>query len=100
MMALLFIQVVVVLMLLEKFKFTAIRTKMNKKVYIQINDKKQEAKGEQLEYILQAQADAQEVSSRIEAEQQAKEATKESALAKLAALGLTEDEAKAIMGVN
>jgi len=73
---------------------------MNKKVYIQINDKKQEAKGEQLEYILQAQADAQEVSSRIEAEQQAKEATKESALAKLAALGLTEDEAKAIMGVN
>ena len=35
-----------------------------------------------------------------EAEQQAKEATKQSALAKLAALGLTEDEAKAIMGVN
>ena len=73
---------------------------MADKIYIGINNKRVEAKGEVLENLLQAQAEAQAEQSRIEAEQQAKEATKESALAKLAALGLTEDEAKAIMGVN
>ena len=73
---------------------------MSDKIYIGIDNKRIEAKGEVLENLLQAQAEAQAEQSRIEAEQQAKEATKESALAKLAALGLTEDEAKAIMGVN
>ena len=73
---------------------------MADKIYIGIDNKRIEAKGEVLENLLQAQAEAQAEQSRIEAEQQAKEATKESALAKLAALGLTEDEAKAIMGVN
>jgi hypothetical protein len=38
------------------------------------------------------------VQAEIEAEKESKIATKESAIAKLAALGLTEDEAKAIIG--
>jgi hypothetical protein len=70
------------------------------KIYIQINNKKVEAKGEVLEQILKDRAEFEAKQQAKEAEQQAKEATKESALAKLAALGLTEDEAKAIMGVN
>jgi len=73
---------------------------MADKIYIGIDNKRIEAKGEVLENLLQAQAEAQEAQSLLEAEQQAKEAAKESALAKLTALGLTEDEAKAIMGVN
>jgi hypothetical protein len=73
---------------------------MTDKIYVQENGKKREAKGQELDYILSWQAEMQQAQSLIEAEQQAKEALKESALAKLAALGLTEDEAKAIMGVN
>ena len=73
---------------------------MSEKIYIQIDGKKVEAKGEVLEQILKDQAEALERASVIEAEQQAKEELKASALAKLAALGLTEDEAKTIMGVN
>ncbi len=46
--------------------------------------------------IMQAEADA--ANARAEAEQKAKEEAKASALAKLAALGLTEEEAKAILG--
>jgi regulator of protease activity HflC (stomatin/prohibitin superfamily) len=71
---------------------------MTDKIYIQINDKKQEAKGEQLEYILQAQAEAQAEASRIEAEQQAKANAKQSAMNKLKALGLTDNEIEGLMG--
>jgi hypothetical protein len=71
---------------------------MAEKIYIQIGDKKQEAKGEQLEYIIQAQAEAQEQARLLEAEQLAKEAAKASAMAKLAALGLNEEEVNAIIG--
>jgi regulator of protease activity HflC (stomatin/prohibitin superfamily) len=71
---------------------------MTDKIYIQINDKKQEAKGEQLEYILQAQAEAQAESNRIEAEQQAKANAKQSAMNKLKALGLTDNEIEGLMG--
>jgi len=71
---------------------------MTDKIYIQINDKKQEAKGEQLEYILQAQAEAQAESNRIETEQQAKANAKQSAMNKLKALGLTDNEIEGLMG--
>ena len=70
---------------------------MTDKIYIGIDDKRIEAKGDQLEYILQAQAEAQAEQSRIEAEQQAKEAARESAMAKLKALGLTDDEISALV---
>lgn len=71
---------------------------MTDKIYIQIGDKKQEAKGEQLKYVESWQSEINEYEKLFEAEQTAKEATLQSAINKLAALGLTEDEAKAIVG--
>lgn len=67
------------------------------KIYIHIDGKRVEAKGQALENLLQAQAEAQAEQSRIEAEQQAKEAARESAMAKLKALGLTDDEIAALV---
>jgi regulator of protease activity HflC (stomatin/prohibitin superfamily) len=71
---------------------------MSDKIYIGIDDKRIEAKGEVLEQVLKAQAEAQAEQSRIEAEQQAKEEAKTSAMAKLTALGLNEEEVQAIVG--
>jgi hypothetical protein len=62
------------------------------KLYIGINGKKIEAKGEVLENLLQMQAEAQEQARLIEAETTAKAQAKESAMAKLRKLGLTDDE--------
>jgi hypothetical protein len=62
------------------------------KIYYSVDGVKKEAKGEQLEYILQAQAEAQEAQSLIEAEQTKKDADRASAMAKLSKLGLTDDE--------
>lgn len=70
---------------------------MTDKIYIQIADKKVEAKGEQLEYILAWRADIQEKNRLIEAEQLAKEAARKSAMDKLAKLGLTEEEIAALV---
>jgi type VI protein secretion system component Hcp len=71
---------------------------MSEKIYLQVNGKKVEAKGEQLDYILQTQDDSQKDQKRIEAEAQAKQAKLDSAKAKLAALGLDEEEVAAIVG--
>jgi multidrug resistance efflux pump len=71
---------------------------MNEKIYIGIDDKRIEAKGEVLEQILKDQAEAQAQQRLIEAEAQAKQAKLESAKAKLAALGLDEEEIAAIVG--
>ena len=65
---------------------------MGEKIYLGIDGKRIEAKGEQLDYILQAQAEAQESQRLIEAETTAKAQAKESAMAKLRKLGLTDDE--------
>jgi regulator of protease activity HflC (stomatin/prohibitin superfamily) len=65
---------------------------MSDKIYIGVDDKRVEAKGEQLQYILQAQAEAQEQARLIEAEQTKKDADRASAMAKLSKLGLTDDE--------
>jgi type VI protein secretion system component Hcp len=65
---------------------------MSEKIYLQVNGKKVEAKGEQLDYILQMQAEAAEQERLIEAETTAKAQAKESAMAKLRKLGLTDDE--------
>jgi hypothetical protein len=67
---------------------------MAEKIYIQVNEKVKEAKGEELENILQIR----ETSRLLEAEQQAKAEAKASAMAKLAALGLNEEEVNAIIG--
>jgi type VI protein secretion system component Hcp len=70
---------------------------MSDKIYIGIDDKRIEAKGEQLDYILKAQAEAQESQRLIEAEQTKKDADRESAMAKLKKLGLTDDEIAALV---
>jgi Na+-translocating ferredoxin:NAD+ oxidoreductase RnfG subunit len=71
---------------------------MTDKIYIQIGDKKQEAKGEALEQILKDQTEAEERARLLKAEMQAKQAKLDSAKAKLAALGLDEEEVAAIVG--
>jgi hypothetical protein len=68
---------------------------MSEKVFIQINDEVIEAKGEVLEYVEAWRADLPKPAE-IEQEELAKLAARESALAKLAALGLTEAEIAAL----
>ena len=65
---------------------------MSEKIYIGIDDKRIEAKGEVLEQILKDQAEAVERQRLIEAEQTKKDADRASAMAKLSKLGLTDDE--------
>jgi proteasome assembly chaperone (PAC2) family protein len=69
-----------------------IRIKMTDKIYVGIDNKRIEAKGEQLNYILETQAEMQEQQRLIEAEQTKKDADRASAMAKLSKLGLTDDE--------
>ena len=69
----------------------------NEKIYIIKNNKRIEAKGEDLDYILEIQAKAQEEEKLFEAEQTAKAEARESAMAKLKALGLTDDEIEALV---
>jgi hypothetical protein len=69
-----------------------IRDNMSEKIYIHKNNKRIEAKGADLDYILQSQAEAQAEQSRIEAETTAKAEAKERGMAKLRKLGLTDDE--------
>jgi hypothetical protein len=75
---------------------------MTDKIYVGIDGKRVELKGAELEAFLEQrakdQAEAAERESRIEAEMQAKKAKLESAKAKLAALGLDEEEVAAIVG--
>ena len=65
---------------------------MSETIYTNTNGKKVEAKGEQLNYILETQAEMQEVERLFEAEQTKKDADRASAMAKLSKLGLTDDE--------
>jgi hypothetical protein len=71
---------------------------MSDKIYIGINDKKIEATGEILEQILKDRAKYEAQQRLIEAEQTAKAEAKASAVAKLTALGLNENEINAIIG--
>ena len=65
---------------------------MSDKIYIGIDDKRIEAKGEVLEQILKDRTEATERERLIEAETTAKAEAKESGMAKLRKLGLTDDE--------
>jgi hypothetical protein len=69
---------------------------MSDKVYIDTYDKRIETKGEVLEQILKDQAEVQESHRLIKAEQTAK--AEASAIAKLAALGLSEEEISSLIG--
>jgi len=65
---------------------------MTEKIYYQDETGKHEAKGKKLEEILSWQADIEAEQRLIEAETTAKAEAKESAMAKLRKLGLTDDE--------
>jgi len=70
---------------------------MSEKIYYGDETGRHEAKGKTLEYILQTQAEAAEQARLIEAEQQAKEAARASAMDKLKKLGLTDEEIEALV---
>lgn len=70
---------------------------MTDKIYIGIDNKKIEAKGEALESILEYRAQVEAEQSRIEAEQLAKEEARKSAMDKLKKLGLTDEEIAALV---
>jgi hypothetical protein len=70
---------------------------MTEKIYYGDETGRHEAKGKNLEYILQTQAEYAEAQRLIEAEQTKKDADRESAMAKLKKLGLTDDEIAALV---
>ena len=69
---------------------------MTEKIFIQVDNEVVEAKGEVLNYIESWKAEFPEDSFDSEEKQEEKRAARESALAKLAALGLTEEEIRAL----
>jgi cell division septation protein DedD len=71
---------------------------MSDKIYIGIDDKRIELKGKELEAFLEQQNKDQDEQRLLQAEAQAKQAKLDSAKAKLAALGLDEEEVAAIVG--
>jgi hypothetical protein len=70
---------------------------MSETIYVSDNGKKRKATTEEIAQFEKDQAEAQERARLIEAEQTAKAEAKASAMAKLAALGLNEDEVNAIL---
>ena len=71
---------------------------MSESIYIIEDNKKRKATAEEIAQFEKDQAKAAEAQRLIEAEQQAKEEAKASAMAKLTALGLNEEEVQAIVG--
>jgi predicted amidohydrolase YtcJ len=69
---------------------------MPEKIYIQIDNEKIEATGVLLEQILESQREATAIKNERDAQEQLRAAARQSALAKLAALGLTEEEIAAL----
>ena len=74
---------------------------MTDKIYVGIDGKRIELKGKNLEAFLEQrakdQAEYEAEQKRIEAEQTKKDADRESAMAKLKKLGLTDDEIAALV---
>jgi hypothetical protein len=71
---------------------------MNEIIYVSEDGKKRKATAEELAQIEKDRLEYEAEKSRIEAEQTAKAEAKASAMAKLAALGLSEEEVQAIIG--
>ena len=71
---------------------------MSETIYVQDNGKKRKATAEEIAQIEKYQAEYEAQQRLIEAEQTAKAEAKASAMAKLAALGLSEEEVQAIIG--
>jgi hypothetical protein len=70
---------------------------MSENIYIQIGDKKRKATPEEIAQIEKDQAEALEAQRLVEAEQTKKNADRASAMAKLSALGLNEQEVAALI---
>ena len=70
---------------------------MSEVLYIQDAEKKRKATAEEIAQIEKDKAEALEAQRLIEAEQQAKDEAKASAMAKLTALGLNEEEVTALI---
>jgi hypothetical protein len=71
---------------------------MSDKIYVGIDGEKIELKGQELIDFETFRAELREVEQFFEAEQQAKKTAYQSAINKLTALGLNEDEVQAIVG--
>jgi hypothetical protein len=71
---------------------------MSEIIYVQENNKKRKATAEEIAQIEKDRAEYEAQQRLIEAEQTAKAEAKASAMAKLAALGLSEEEVQAIIG--
>jgi hypothetical protein len=72
---------------------------MTEQIFVHRNSERIELQGAELEAFLADRELRQAESALLQAEQDAKAAAKESALTKLQALGLTEAEAKQIVGI-
>jgi hypothetical protein len=70
---------------------------MSETIYIQENGKKRKATAEEVAQFKKDQAEALEREKLFEAEQTKKDADRESAMAKLKKLGLTDDEIAALV---
>jgi hypothetical protein len=82
---------------LAQFQFMDIGNNMGEIIYVQENGKKRKATAEEIAQFEKDAAEALEAQRLIEAEQQAKEEAKASAMAKLATLGLTDEEISALI---
>jgi Holliday junction resolvasome RuvABC DNA-binding subunit len=71
---------------------------MSEAIYVHDSGKKRKATAEEIAQIEKDQAEALEAQKLFEAEQTAKAEARESAMAKLAALGLSDEEIQAIIG--
>jgi hypothetical protein len=69
---------------------------MTEKIYIQVDNEVIEVTGKELEKILATQSQMQQILTLEQTEKNAKNAARESALAKLEELGLTEEEIAAL----
>lgn len=72
---------------------------MSEKIYVSIDNERFEATGELLERVKADIAEMNEVKKAFETELKNREIAKSTALQKLTLLGLTEEEAKAVIGI-
>jgi hypothetical protein len=70
---------------------------MSETIYVQVADKKRKATAEELKQFEKDRAEQLEREKLFEAEQTKKDADRESAMAKLKKLGLTDDEIAALV---
>ena len=73
---------------------------MAEEIWVQENGIKRKLSGSELKNFMSNRKKMQDYEVQLQLELQAKQATLDSAIAKLAKLGLTEDEAKAIIGIQ